>query len=220
MLDRAALPGVPIASPLFANAKQAAHWTATPKWRVLFDPATVGAGAADPTTPGHPRCVRQAPLPLQQDLSSRYTVSAAALVVSDALTGRSWQIDAPTSGGSDGQGGFTVAAAKSYCEGLALEGGGWKLPAIADLEALVDPTISGKSPLPAVFKGVVAATYWSATPCGAGLQCAVEFSFGASLPQPDNGTPWGTLRVLIATPRPNRPALRAPGPCARPARRR
>jgi hypothetical protein len=59
-------------------------------------------------------------------------------------------------------GGVTHAAATAYCNALALAGGGWRMPTLAELLTLVDhdftPAID-----PVAFPGTSGGTYWSST---------------------------------------------------------
>jgi hypothetical protein len=79
---------------------------------------------------------------------------------------------------------YTWAEAGDYCESLALLGGGWRLPNIAELYSLVDlsdeshstPTINLDA-----FADTLREAYWSSS-LGSSAQAAwsVNFSDGAS----------------------------------------
>ena len=72
-----------------------------------------------------------------------YVVSADGLTVTDTSTGLVWQ--------RDGSGlrpicfltpYCTWAEAQSYCAGLTLDGSGWRLPTVTELQSIVDSTVA------------------------------------------------------------------------------
>jgi hypothetical protein len=91
--------------------------------------------------------------------AGRFTVKtdASGDVVDDALMQRTWQ----RATASDT---YTWANAKTYCAGLALQGGGWRLTDLRELRSLVD----FKEPAPTIDKTAFPNThnehYWSGTP--------------------------------------------------------
>jgi hypothetical protein len=82
----------------------------------------------------------------------RYTVKGDTVV--DNTTGLTWQRTV------DGQRNYTDSG--TYCQSLALDGGGWRMPTIDELTAIVDttmnPTLDG-----AAFPGTPPAWFWSST---------------------------------------------------------
>ena len=110
--------------------------------------------------------------------AGRFTVKADANgdVVEDAHFTRTWQrATAP--------GTYQWANAKTYCSGLALQGGGWRLPDLRELQSLVD----FKEPAPTIDKTAFVATasklYWSSTPyqpSPSSEAWCVSFALGAS----------------------------------------
>jgi len=58
---------------------------------------------------------------------------------------------------------YTQPNAVSYCAGLALDGGGWRLPKVSELLTLVDPMRSAPAVDVAAFPAAPAANFWSAT---------------------------------------------------------
>lgn len=109
--------------------------------------------------------------------AGRFTVKSDASgdVVSDALFKLTWQrATAPYT--------YTLANGKSYCSGLALQGGGWRLPDLRELQGLVDR----KEPPPAIDKLVFPETqnefYWSSTyaPSQSSMVWGVVFNIGAT----------------------------------------
>jgi len=86
--------------------------------------------------------------------------------VLDKQTGLTWQqAPAPMT--------YTWANAMTYCSGnvAALPGSGWRLPAIKELQALVDDSVAAPGPTidTSAFPSTPAAIFWSSTP-------AVQFS--------------------------------------------
>ena len=74
----------------------------------------------------HARCVR-APTP--QAVAERYSVESDS--VYDTQTKLTWQQPIQSAR-------YSWADAQSYCSALALQGGGWRLPSINELQTLVD----------------------------------------------------------------------------------
>ena len=54
--------------------------------------------------------------------------------------------------------------AVAYCGGLALEGGGWRLPRLDELRSLVDYARAGPAIDPALFPGTPSENFWTASP--------------------------------------------------------
>ena len=77
-------------------------------------------------------------------------------VVVDATFNRTWQrATAP--------GTYDWSQAKTYCGGLQLQGGGWRLPDLRELLSLVDIKISSPAVDKAFFADTFGAGYWTAT---------------------------------------------------------
>jgi Protein of unknown function (DUF1566) len=105
-------------------------WTASP---VVTDPDLVYLvyfvnghttyATADYTY--HARCVLSAP----PAPAERYTIASGS--VYDTQTKLTWQQPIPSSR-------YSWADAQSYCAALELDGGGWRLPSINELQTLVD----------------------------------------------------------------------------------
>ena len=87
--------------------------------------------------------------------------------VRDNLTGLVWEKALPPSPMSQG-------AATTYCAGLALSGGGWRLPIATDLQTLVDESVSSPSIDAAYFPSTPAENFWTASPV-AGIPAAVWY---------------------------------------------
>lgn len=104
----------------------------------------------------------------------RYTVIDDGTVY-DTRTKLTWQQSVvATAANADG--------AAVYCKGLALAGGGWRLPTVSELLTLVDPTRKNPAIDSTAFPDTPAVAFWSATPCtvctGSGLRFNVHFSIG------------------------------------------
>jgi hypothetical protein len=114
----------------------------------------------------------------------RYTVSNGT--VYDARTKLGWQ--QAVDGGS-----YTQSAAVTYCMGLTLAGGGWRLPKVAELLTIVDATTFNPSIDLTAFPGTPATWFWSSSPFvgSSGAAWYVGFNYGNS----SNGGPTGTYRV-------------------------
>jgi hypothetical protein len=88
--------------------------------------------------------------------SGRYTFPATGTVY-DTRTQLTWQqaVDPGT---------YTQSAASTYCTGLSLAGGGWRLPTKAELESIVDDTRSNPSIDPTAFPSTPGNYFWSSSP--------------------------------------------------------
>ena len=84
-----------------------------------------------------------------------YSRSSAG-IVKDNATGLEWQddVDSVSRNWED---------AKAYCSNLPLDGGGWRLPTIEELETLVDDGLYAPSVTSEVFQHISSEFYWSST---------------------------------------------------------
>jgi hypothetical protein len=91
--------------------------------------------------------------------AGRYTASGG--VVKDNKTGLYWQQAAAPAE-------YSFATAVTYCSGnaAALPGAGWRLPAIKELQTLVDDSIASPGPTidASAFPATPAGYFWSSTP--------------------------------------------------------
>ena len=91
--------------------------------------------------------------------ASRFTTAFPGAVL-DKNTGLVWE-QAP------GTGAYSWFGATSYCVNKAVpaSGGtrGWRLPSVAELASLIDPSLPAPFVPASVFTGVQSANYWSAT---------------------------------------------------------
>jgi hypothetical protein len=135
-------------------------------------------------------------------------VSADGLTVNDTITGLVWQRD-----GSGTRAGCTTdpsnlactwAEAKAYCASLTLAGvSGWRLPAMVELETIVDPAMADPAIDATAFPDTTKDFYWTSSPIGfanndlADMVVAVEFSSGsASWVMVESVTVRGTVKLL------------------------
>jgi hypothetical protein len=123
-----------------------------------------------------------AAFPAQADApTGRYDATMGTGTVFDTKTHLTWQQTAPTSGGDDGNGGFSWAHAKTYCTTVALPGTGWRLPTVKEIVTIAD--FSKTSPGPTLdtsangFLSGTADQFWSATPYAGDPTQAWDFSF-------------------------------------------
>ena len=81
-------------------------------------------------------------------------------VVHDSTTKLEWQDDYSDNGGDIKS--ATWKSAIDYCEALSLDGGGWRLPNIRELESLVDDSKYNPS-INDVFEFTGSDDYWGST---------------------------------------------------------
>lgn len=84
----------------------------------------------------------------------RYLVDETAGTVLDRETGLEWERE-------PGDEAFTQSGAQSHCSALTLDGAGWHLPAIEELETLVDDTRSAPAIDTLAFPGTYNEIYWA-----------------------------------------------------------
>jgi hypothetical protein len=154
-------PSPAIDTSIFPSAT--VYWTSSPYLVSVFI-LLVGAGNEDNASPSGQfsvLCVRTANAPSGADPSDRYTLDAASVTVTDNRTGLTWQrsVDPVR---------YTWDQAKSYCQGLLLAAGGWRLPTYKELLTLVDPTNVTLSIDAGAFPGTPAGppedAFWSSSP--------------------------------------------------------
>ena len=116
----------------------------------------------------------------------QYVVSADGLIVTDTSTGLVWQRDGSGSRANCAQNpACTWAESQAYCTGLTLDGSGWHLPTLTELQSIVDTTVtSGPKINQTAFPNTPAGAFWTSTPV-AGLSSGalmVTFYGGGSGP--------------------------------------
>jgi Protein of unknown function (DUF1566) len=103
----------------------------------------------------------------------RYSIANGT--VTDTATKLVWQqaVDPGT---------YTWAQAKSYCAGLSLAGGGWRVPSVKELMTLVDFSVASPGPTidTTAFPNTPAYYFWSSSPLAGQPSYAyiVDFSIG------------------------------------------
>jgi len=81
-------------------------------------------------------------------------------VVTDSVTGLQWQDDYSDNGDKEKAANWEDAI--TYCESLELDGGGWRLPNINELNSIID--LNRTSPaIDAIFQYTQSDDYWSST---------------------------------------------------------
>jgi Protein of unknown function (DUF1566) len=88
-----------------------------------------------------------------------FTVSGDGTVV-DAKTKLVWQLDVDPMT-------RTWSDAKTYCETLALAGGGFRLPNMKELQTLIDESTADPAIVGAAFPAAPSESFWTATPLAA-----------------------------------------------------
>ncbi|HEX3697901.1 MAG TPA: DUF1566 domain-containing protein [Polyangia bacterium] len=146
-----------IDSTAFPDTPSDSFWTSSVmvedrglEWLVFF-----GSGFtsyADMTYAYRARCLRGPPSwPIAP--SERYTIANGT--VTDTATKLTWQQAVSTSL-------YTWADANTYCAGLALNGTGWRVPTIGEIQTIVDDSI-GPSVDATVFPMTPSAYFWSSS---------------------------------------------------------
>ncbi len=105
--------------------------------------------------------------------AGRYTIASGT--VTDTATKLVWQqaVD---------PGMWTWQDAQSYCAGLALAGGGWRVPSVNELMTLIDFSVAGPGPTidATAFPGTPAESFWSSSLVGTANASFVYFSSGSA----------------------------------------
>jgi hypothetical protein len=108
--------------------------------------------------------------------AGRYVVTGGTVL--DVMTKLTWQQIAPSQT-------FTWAGASTYCHGLNLNGGGWRLPSMRELVTIVDIRQIALMIDGTAFPGTPAQWFWSLTPAlTPGDAWAVDFYSGGTAHAP------------------------------------
>lgn len=97
-----------------------------------------------------------APYAEAKPAKGRFEVQATAGLVFDTFTKLTWERNVTL-------GSYGWAAAKGYCAGLSLAGGGWRLPTLTELEGLVDRRTSNPAIDSTAFANTPALPFWTSS---------------------------------------------------------
>jgi hypothetical protein len=149
-IDSTAFPQTP--SEVFWSSSLMKRITGSGWWVNFDDGGTVHESA---TLAHHARCVRSAGSP---PLVSRYIVGngSAAGTVYDQATKLTWE----RVGSQD----VLWADAKARCAGLVLDGAGWRLPTITELQSIVDESRTNPAIDATAFPATRSAGFWTSDP--------------------------------------------------------
>jgi hypothetical protein len=76
---------------------------------------------------------------------------------------------------------YTWANAKAYCAGLSLNGVGWRLPTVKELQTIVDDSRTNPSIDTTAFPSTPADWFWSSSPLAGSSSDAWYVNFGNGL---------------------------------------
>jgi len=139
---------------------------------------TLGTGGALGT--GGTSGTDWASCPVGSNTGGRFVVSADELTVTDTCTGLVWQrngpgprptcIDDPL---------CTGVEAQAYCTGLTLDGSGWRLPTLTELQSIVDTTVAIPPTInQTAFPGTPSEWFWTSSPLDVSFGDALVVDFG------------------------------------------
>ncbi len=111
--------------------------------------------------------------------------------VTDFATGLTWQQSDAHNGS-----GRNYSDALTYCDGLSLEGGGWRLPAIKELSSIVDLRRKGPSVDLNYLPNTKSSYYWSASSYAYSSISAWYVHFGDGLVYYDGKTSTSYVRCV------------------------
>jgi WD40 repeat protein len=119
-------------------------------WYVYFFDGNTHSGGMDSTY--RVRCVRS---PATVTPAERYTISGGTVL--DTLTKLTWQrsLDAATRSWSE---------AGAYCASLTLDGAGWRLPNMKELQTLIDERTTSPAIDRAAFPDTPSEAFWTSSP--------------------------------------------------------
>jgi len=173
-------------------------WTATPVLPAATSDAAWFVSATNASnsfnggnTLASVRCVYGDPAPLAGAKWPPQRFVAAADTVLDTATNLTWQRDGTVSGSHSFQ------SAADYCAGLALAGGGWRVPSITELSSLIDRSVAGPMIDNTAFPKTINNWYWSSTTDANAATNAwtLQFSVGNNYPSPKSD-PYGVVRCV------------------------
>jgi hypothetical protein len=113
--------------------------------------------------------------------TERHTLCPDNQTVRDNVTGLVWQASVDTSA----TGRMTWQTAKTYCAGLTLAGGGWRLPSRIELVSILD--ITQPSSVPQIdyvnFQNTPDEPFWTSSPVAGAATTAWSVYFQSTGPQ-------------------------------------
>jgi hypothetical protein len=116
-----------------------------------------------------------------------YIVSADGLTVTDTTTGLVWQRDGAGSRPNCANNPLcTWAEALAYCAQLTLDGSGWSCPTVAQLQTIVDTTVTSPPTInQTAFPNTPAWFFWTSSPYAAvsGGAWSIYFIDGDTYPK-------------------------------------
>jgi hypothetical protein len=113
--------------------------------------------------------------------TERYTLCADNQTVRDHVSGLVWQAAVDTAAA----GLMSWQSAKTYCAGLALAGGSWRLPSRIELASILDITqVSGNPQIEwSTFQNTPSESFWTSSPVVGSVTNAWSVSFNGAGPQ-------------------------------------
>jgi len=169
-------PGPVIDPSVFPATPSERFWSASPftddstnAWSVHFGFATTIANTSEKASAYRARCVANP----SEAQAQRYTAQGGG--VFDSLTKLTWQKEL-----SDQS--YTWKDASDFCTALDLDGTGWRLPSVSELQTLVDETRSDPAIALNAFPGTPSDYFWTSSvlPRFTSYAWTVYFGFGLS----------------------------------------
>ncbi len=169
-------PGPVIDTNVFPGTPSERFWSASPfadgpadAWSVHFGFATTIANTTEKANAYRARCVAQR----SEAQAQRYTSQGGT--VYDSLTKLTWQKEVPEAS-------YAWKEAGDFCTALDLDGTGWRLPSVSELQTLVDETKSNPAIDLNTFPGTPSEYFWTSSvlPRFTSYVWTVYFGFGLS----------------------------------------
>jgi len=165
----------------FPGTLAATYWAVTPNtsannsWVINFDNGNTFWNANNTTS--NVRCVYGG----AKGTAAPARYNAMPSHVDDLQTGLSWVRAADANL-------YTQAGAVANCASLALDGGGWRLPEVDELQTLIDTTRTNPSIDPTTFPGTPSALFWTNSAYNVAASMVVNFATGNTINAPPTDT--------------------------------
>ena len=179
----------------FPDTTGANFWSATPlagsagteEWYLAFSTGFTYHGHGEMLSL-RARCVRTARVSSAAGTTPHYTFPKEGTVL-DTRTGLTWQRSV---GPSFSSASYDWAEAGAACRALALDGAGWRLPSVKELQTLLDLTRQNPALDPEAFPGAPSNEFWTSTPVTGSTSDAwyVNFWFGITNTLARSSTTW------------------------------